>query len=305
MDPAAVEEEEVTNAEEEETTTTTEPAPENDDTPIGTGGDHDNPANRIPSDCNLFVDNLPSTMTAAKFLELFKPYAVNGRLCDAKFLKHTTGSETGYGFVEFEEDKDGRSAINALNGTQIGDHNIRVSRAKAPQHELSQTNIYIEGIPNDWKDHDLRKKFEEFGTVQQARIIVNRQKESRGVGFVHYATAVEAQSAIKSCHGTPATEDEDGPMLRVKLAKVAKPKRRAGFSGRGGPFGGPFGGGGGWGWGGFGGGPGWGAPQFGWGPGRGRGFGARGRGGRWSPYGPPAWGGGAGWGGSGGWGWGQ
>jgi len=270
--------------------------------------------NRVPSDRNLFVDNLPSTMTAAKFLELFQPFAVTGRLCDAKFLKHTTGSETGYGFVEFEEEKDGRSAMNALNGTQIGEHNIRVSRAKAPRHELSQTNIYIEGIPNEWKDHDLRKKFEEFGTVKQARVIVNRQKESRGVGFVHYATESEAQLAIKSVNGTPATENDEGPLLRVKLAKVAKPKRRGfgrGFRGRGGPFGGPFGGG--WG-GGWGGGPGWGSPQ--WGPGYGGrrgGFGGRGRGGfggrggrgRWSPYGPPSWGGGGGWGngGGGGWGW--
>merc|ERR1719495_708792 len=85
---------------------------------------------------NVFADNLPSSMNEEKFNDLFSAFVTEGAIESIKFLKHMTGSETGYGFVQFSSDKDGKRAIENLNGKFIDGHNIRVIQAKPPKHDL-------------------------------------------------------------------------------------------------------------------------------------------------------------------------
>merc|ERR1719150_1290616 len=156
---------------------------------------------RVISAKSCFVDNLPSTMTAERFRELFEPFAKQGTI-SLKFLKHRTGSETGYGFVEFSTEADGKSAISGLNGRIISGHSIRVTKARPPKQALSETNLYVEGLPPVWTDSDLREQFEQFGTVTQTRILVNRspnsgQQKSCGVG-----AKMEAAKALEAMNGT-------------------------------------------------------------------------------------------------------
>jgi len=58
------------------------------------------------------VDNLPSFIDKNKFIELFTQCR---EILDVKFLKHKTDAETGYGFVEFAEEENGKKAINKLH----------------------------------------------------------------------------------------------------------------------------------------------------------------------------------------------
>lgn len=165
-------------------------------------------------------------MTAERFRELFEPFAKQGTI-SLKFLKHRTGSETGYGFVEFSTEADGKNAITGLNGRIIEGHSIRVTKARPPKQALSETNLYVEGCPQEWTDSDLREKFEAFGTVEQTRILVNRspnggQQKSCGVGFVHFSEKGEAAKAVDAMNGTTHL----GRILKVKYAKVPKPRSR-------------------------------------------------------------------------------
>jgi len=46
-------------------------------------------------------------------------------------------------------------------------------------------NIYVGNLPYTAADDDLRKLFEEYGTVDSARVIVDRAtNQSKGFGFV-------------------------------------------------------------------------------------------------------------------------
>jgi len=77
----------------------------------------------------LYVGNLPWTFNNNQLLDTFKPH---GNVVSAKVVTDKeSGKSRGFGFVEMENDKDANSAINALNGLELGGRKLVVSAAKA------------------------------------------------------------------------------------------------------------------------------------------------------------------------------
>jgi RNA recognition motif-containing protein len=106
--------------------------------------------------------------------------------------------------------------------------------------------LYVGNLTYDVDDGQLQQLFEQFGTVQSAQIIMDRDTgRSKGFGFVEMGSDQEAQAAITGLNG----KEVGGRALTVN---EARPKTDGG-GGRGGR-GGYGGGGGGGGRGGYGGG---------------------------------------------------
>ena len=88
-------------------------------------------------------------------------------------------------------------------------------------------NIYVGNLSFDTKDENLRAAFAEYGQVESARVIADRDSgQSRGFGFVEMNDEGEAKAAIDALNGT----DLAGRTLTVN---VAKPRNSGG--GGGGP----------------------------------------------------------------------
>jgi len=128
----------------------------------------------------------------------------------------------------------------------------------------SMSKLFIGGLAWHTDDQALRQKFEEFGQVEEAVVVKDRDTgRSRGFGFVRYANDSEADAAMQALNN----EEFDGRRIRVDKAS----DRAGGGGGRGG-----YGGGGGYqsrggyggGQGGYGGDRGYGGQQGGssWGP---------------------------------------
>ena len=67
----------------------------------------------------------------------------------------------------------------------------------------------------------LREVFEEFGTVLEARVVMDRETgRSRGFGFITFETAEGANTAINETDGSAL----DGRQIRVNLANK-RPRR--------------------------------------------------------------------------------
>ncbi len=106
--------------------------------------------------------------------------------------------------------------------------------------------LYVGNLTYNVNESDLEALFSQFGTVQSAQIIVDRDtNRSKGFGFVEMGSDAEAQAAIQGVNG----RDHDGRNLTVNEAKPREPR-----SGGGGGYGGGGGGGGRGGYGGGGGG---------------------------------------------------
>lgn len=101
--------------------------------------------------------------------------------------------------------------------------------------------LYVGNLPYSATDQVLMDTFSQCGTVESAKIIIDRDSgRSKGFGFVEMSSDAEAQAAIEKFNGA----DYDGRALTVNEARPMAPREGGGGRGFGGGGGGGFGGGG-------------------------------------------------------------
>ena len=92
-------------------------------------------------------------------------------------------------------------------------------------------NIYAGNLSWSLHDEDLREAFEEFGAVESATIITDRDTgRSRGFGFVEMPNDDEARAAIEALNG----KELQGRALTVNEARPREPRGRSGGGNYGG-----------------------------------------------------------------------
>jgi cold-inducible RNA-binding protein len=102
--------------------------------------------------------------------------------------------------------------------------------------------LYVGNLTYNVNESDLEALFSQFGAVQSAQIIVDRDtNRSKGFGFVEMGSDAEAHAAIQGLNG----QDHDGRNLTVNEAKPREARSGGGRSGVGGGYGGGRSGGGG------------------------------------------------------------
>lgn len=101
--------------------------------------------------------------------------------------------------------------------------------------------LYVGNLPYSVDDEALHQHFAQFGAVDSAKVIMDRDTgRSKGFGFVEMADDSAADQAIERGNGV----ELNGRAINVSEARPQAPReggpRRGGF---GGPRGGGFGGG--------------------------------------------------------------
>lgn len=77
-------------------------------------------------------------------------------------------------------------------------------------------NIYVGNLPYSTTDSDLEAMFQEFGSVQSAKVIFDRETQrSKGFGFVEMASSDDGNKAIEALNGN----EVGGRQLRVNEAR--------------------------------------------------------------------------------------
>ena len=98
--------------------------------------------------------------------------------------------------------------------------------------------LYVGNLSYDVSSSDLETLFGQFGSVQSAQVIQDRDTgRSKGFGFVEMADDNSANEAIRGLH----EQDHNGRPLTVN---EARPREERGGGGGGGGYGGGGGGGG-------------------------------------------------------------
>ncbi len=99
--------------------------------------------------------------------------------------------------------------------------------------------LFVGNLAYSVGDDALEQAFSEFGTVQSARVLTDRDTgRSRGFGFVEMATDAEAQAAIEGLNEA----DLDGRNIVVNEARPREDRGGGGGGYRGGGGGGDGGG---------------------------------------------------------------
>jgi cold-inducible RNA-binding protein len=82
-------------------------------------------------------------------------------------------------------------------------------------------NMYVSNLSFHTGEDDLKKLFEEFGSVASAKVITDRETgRSRGFGFVEMASEQESNAAMKSLHN----KEIEGRALSVTIAREKAPR---------------------------------------------------------------------------------
>ena len=93
------------------------------------------------------------------------------------------------------------------------------------------SKLFIGGLSWDTNDDTLRSKFEEFGQVEEAVVVRDRDTgRSRGFGFVRFLQEDDAENAIQNMNN----DIFDGRRIRVDRASDRAGGGGRGFDGRGG-----------------------------------------------------------------------
>jgi RNA recognition motif-containing protein len=90
--------------------------------------------------------------------------------------------------------------------------------------------LYVGNLAYGVSSSDLQQMFEEFGTVQSAQVIIDRDTgRSKGFGFVEMGSDAEAQAAIDALNG----QNVDGRNLTVNEARPREDRvgGRGGYGG--------------------------------------------------------------------------
>ena len=90
-------------------------------------------------------------------------------------------------------------------------------------------NIYVGNLSYDTNENILRQAFEEFGTVESVKIIVDRYTDrSKGFGFLDMNDNDAAKAAISKLNET----ELDGRTIKVNEARP-RPDRDRGYGNSG------------------------------------------------------------------------
>lgn len=82
-------------------------------------------------------------------------------------------------------------------------------------------DIYVGNLSYDAADGDLQELFEQYGTVNSARVITDKfSGRSKGFGFVEMPESAEANTAIENLN----EQDFMGRPLRVNEARPRQPR---------------------------------------------------------------------------------
>jgi len=81
--------------------------------------------------------------------------------------------------------------------------------------------LFVGGLAWGTTDEVLRQGFEQFGTLEDAVVVTDRETgRSRGFGFVVFAQDADAQSAIQAMNG----QEFDGRTIQVDNARERPPR---------------------------------------------------------------------------------
>ncbi|XP_039135040.1 28 kDa ribonucleoprotein, chloroplastic [Dioscorea cayenensis subsp. rotundata] len=163
--------------------------------------------------CELYVCNLPRSCDVSQLLELFKPH---GTVYAVEVSRDpATGFSRGSGFVTMSSIQEAKTAIAALDGSDLSGREMRVQYSAdmtsgrrniealntAPKKDIvfeTPYKAYIGNLSWSVKPEDLREHFSQFGTVVSTRVLYDRKGgKNRVYGFLSFSSADELKSALE------------------------------------------------------------------------------------------------------------
>jgi len=163
---------------------------------------HRDPALRKSGAGNIFVKNLDREIDNKA---LYDTFSLFGNILSCKVAYDDFAKSRGFGFVHYEAEESAKTAIEKVNGMQIGSKTVFVGPfVRKHERQGSRgsyfTNIYIKNIPNDWTEDKLKEEFSKFGEITSFKLTMD-QRRGRPFSFVNFSEPESAKAAVDEMNG--------------------------------------------------------------------------------------------------------
>eukprot|EP00667_Euglena_gracilis_P001507 EG_transcript_1507 len=169
---------------------------------------------------NIYISNLPRTITEAKFKALCVRY---GQVFSTKLLQREAPMPT-IGFAQYTTSEMAQRALKEMNGLVFHGRQLKVRMAHRDKDKgianKPSANLYISNLPKHFTEEDLADVFSPYGTIISLVVLKHPLTgQSKGIGLVRFSSVGEARRAKELLHGIPL--QADSPM-EVKYAENDK-----------------------------------------------------------------------------------
>ncbi|EZF38461.1 hypothetical protein H102_07338 [Trichophyton rubrum CBS 100081] len=175
------------------------------------------------TDTTIFVTNFPPTADENYIRELFHSY---GEIAEVRFPSLKFNTHRRFCYVQFISSSSAYAATE-LDKKDLGDGLELVVKISDPSQRQARSGAYEEGreiyvcnIPYKTTEGDLVELFTAYGDVESVRIPTKVNGDTRGFGFVTFATKDQSTAALAMNEKT-----FKGRELNVRLSTNTGAKR--------------------------------------------------------------------------------
>ena len=166
---------------------------------------------------SLYVGDLNRDVSEAILFETFNAV---GPVASIRVCRDAVTRESlGYAYVNFHNANDAESALDMLNYKPIRGRACRImwSQRDPSLRRSNVGNVFINNLNREINNQELYDTFEAFGSILSCKVCVDEKGESKGYGYVHFATEEGAKNAM---------EKVDGKEISGQIVSVTPFKRK-------------------------------------------------------------------------------
>ena len=152
---------------------------------------------------NIYIKGIPKTTTPREVYEYFMQF---GDIFSCKISEDDFGNHNGYGYITFYKNEDAQKAIENSKGKKIFDsNNVEITHFQRKNERMINNSenknlkIYINNLPENYDEKDLKELCKDFGTVEGCNIYTD--KIGKKFSIVEFKEESQAKNAMDKLDG--------------------------------------------------------------------------------------------------------
>jgi polyadenylate-binding protein len=150
---------------------------------------------------SLYVGDLHGDVTEAQLFEVFSPF---GSVASIRVCRDAiTRRSLGYAYCNFHDNDSALRALREVNGALVHGKPCRVmwSQRDPASRKSGKGNVFIKNLEKSITQKQLLETFEQFGKILSCKIETDEKGESKGYGYIQFASDEDGEAAISGVNG--------------------------------------------------------------------------------------------------------